>query len=322
MRQRLVAWGILTFFILSLISGLVLIFRLAKGPPPSLELPTLTTGRSREAIGVVKIYGIITTQKSGGPFAFREIGTDYYVNRIKRLAENPRVKAIILRVNSPGGSVGASQEIYNEILRAREKGKKVIVSMGDVAASGGYYISSAADYILANPGTITGSIGVVVGNINFQELMSKWGIKMNIIKSGKYKDTLSSWRQMTEEERELLQELVDRVYRQFVTAVAKGRMIGIEEVEEMADGRVFTGEEAVELRLIDQLGGFQEAIQVAAEKAGIKGKPVLIEGEKFPWERLFPPPRSEAKEEIISKLLGQMEDSYLPVQYIYYPPSL
>ncbi len=321
MRQRLVAVIILTLFTLSLISGLVLIFRSGKGAPSSFRISTLTA-RSKKTIGIVKIYGIITTQKAGGPFALQERGADYYVSRIKHLADNPRVKAIVIRVNSPGGSVGASQEIYNEILRAREKGKKVIVSMGDVAASGGYYISSAADYILANPGTVTGSIGVIVGNINFQELISKWGIKMNIIKSGKYKDTLSSWRQMTEEERELLQEMVDKVYQQFVVAVAKGRKLKIEEVEKIADGRIFSGEKALELRLIDQLGGFQTAIRVAADKAGIKGEPVLDEGGKFPWEKFFSPSRAGTEEKIVSRLLGKLEDSYLPVQYLYYPPSL
>ncbi|NOX97977.1 MAG: signal peptide peptidase SppA [Nitrospirae bacterium] len=322
MRQRLAATIILASFLLSLLSGLVLIFQLRKEAPPSSELPALTAGRGRDVIGVVKIYGIINIQRAGGAFALQERGADYYVDRIKRLSDSPRVKAIILRINSPGGSVGASQEIYNEILRARAKGKKVIVSMGDVAASGGYYISSAADYILANPGTVTGSIGVVIGNINFQELMSKWGLKMNIIKSGKYKDILSSWRQMTEEERTLLQKMVDSVYMQFVTAVAKGRHLKIEKVQEIADGRVFTGEEALKLKLIDQLGGFQEAIRVAAEKAGIKGKPVLNEGDKFPWERFFLSSRAGPKEEVLSKLLAQLEGSHLPVQYIYYPPSL
>ena len=322
MRQRLVAVIILTFFIFSLISGLILIFRQAKEAPPAFEFPALTVGRGREAIGLVRIYGIIATQQSGGILPFQERGADFYVGRIKRLAENPRVRAIVIRINSPGGAIGATQEIHNEIIRAREKGKKVIVSMGDIATSGGYYLASGADYILANPGTITGSIGVAVGNINFRELMDKWGIEMNIIKSGKYKDTLSHWRQMTESEREFLQELVDRVYNQFITAVAKGRGLEIEKVKELADGRAFTGEKSLELGLIDRLGGFQEAIRVAAEKAGIKGEPVLIEEERFPWEKLFSPPRAGAKEGIISKLLGPTGDSFLPVQFIYYPPSL
>ncbi|MCK4326416.1 signal peptide peptidase SppA, partial [bacterium] len=183
----------------------------------------------------------------------------------------------------------------------------------------GYYISAGADYILANPGTITGSIGVVIGNINFQELMAKWGIKMNIIKSGKYKDTLSSWREMTEDEQEHLQKLVNKVYLQFINAIAEGRKMDLDEVKRIADGRVFTGEEALELGLIDRLGGFQEAIEVAVEKAGIKGKPALIYEERLPWGR-FLSSAASSKEDAISKLLGQSEDSYLPVQYIYYPP--
>ncbi|MCD5397459.1 signal peptide peptidase SppA [candidate division NPL-UPA2 bacterium] len=319
MRQRLVAATILTFFTLSLIIGLVLIFRPGREVPPPFKLPALAIGRGREAIGLVKIYGVIAAQGGGGAFAFQERGATHHVNRIRRLADNPRVRAIVIRVNSPGGTIGASQEIFEEIRRAREKGIKVVVSMSDIAASGGYLISSAANYILANPGTITGSIGVVVGNINFQKLMSRWGIEMNIIKSGRYKDTLSSWRQMTEGERELLQELVNRVYLQFVTAVAHGRGMGIEEVKELADGRVFTGEEALELGLVDRLGGLQEAIRVAAEKAGIK-EPVLLEEERFPWDRLFPFSRSGEGEGIISGLLGQLRGSPLPVKFIYHPP--
>ena len=320
MRQRLVAATILTFFILSLVIGFVLIFRPRREALPPFEFPALAIGRGREAIGLVKIYGIIAAQEGGGAFAFPERGATHHVNRIRRLADDPRVRAIVIRVNSPGGAIGASQEIFKEILRAREKGIKVVISMGDIAASGGYLIASAADYILANPGTITGSIGVVVGNINFQKLMSRWGIEMNIIKSGRYKDTLSSWRQMTEGERELLQELVDRVYLQFVTAVAQGRGMEIEEIKELADGRIFTGEKALELGLIDRLGGLQEAIRVAAEKAGIKDEPVLLEEERFPWERLFPFSRSGEGGEIVSELLGRLKGSPLPVQFIYYPP--
>ncbi|MCD5390407.1 signal peptide peptidase SppA [candidate division NPL-UPA2 bacterium] len=319
MRKQLVGVLLLALFGLSLIVGLFLIFQ------PREELPrpefAALAGLGKEAIGIVRIHGVISTQRPAGLFGLRERGADYYVQRIRRLSENPRVKAIVLRVNSPGGSVGACQEIYDEILRARENGKKVIVSMGDLAASGGYYISAGADYILANPGTITGGIGVAIGNINFHELMDRWGVKMDIIKSGKYKDTLSSWREMTEEEREHLQKLVDRVHLQFINAVAEGREMDLAEVKAIADGRVFTGEEALELGLVDRLGGFQSAIEVAAEKAGIKGKPALIDEERWPWER-FLSPGSSGKEDAISKLLGQSEDSYLPVQYIYHPPSL
>ena len=312
MGQRLVATLLLALFGLSLIVGLFLIFQ-PREELPSPEFAALA-GLGKEAIGIIRIYGVISVQRPAGPFGLRERGADYYVQRIKRLSENPRVKAIILRINSPGGSVGACQEIYDEVRRAKEeKGKKVIISMGDLAASGGYYISAGADYILANPGTITGSIGVIVGNINFQELMDRWGIKMNIIKSGKYKDTLSSWREMTEEEREHLQKLVDKVYLQFINAVAEGREMDLDEVKGIADGRIFSGEEALELGLVDRLGGFQEAIRVAVEKAGIKGKPTLIDEEKLPWGR-FLTPAATSKEEAISKLLGQSEDSHLPVQ--------
>jgi protease-4 len=217
-----------------------------------------------------------------------ESGADDIAKQIKRAGEDSSVKAIILRINSPGGSAAASQELHEEVRKARENDKIVVASMSDVAASGGYYVACGADKIVANPGTITGSIGVIFSQLQYSELLEKYGVRSNVIKSGKYKDIGSPLRNMTEEERQILQEMIDDVYSQFVHAVAEGRQMNESEVLELADGRIFTGRQAKELGLVDELGNFQDAVDLAAELAGIKGKPKMVEyGKKSPFESFF-----------------------------------
>jgi len=213
-------------------------------------------------IAVVEIRGVIT-QSSG------------VIEEIRQHQEDDAVRAIILRIDSPGGGVGPSQEIYQEVLKARKK-KKVVTSMGSVAASGGYYIACASDLILANPGTITGSIGVVMQFSNFEELMKKIGVKGVVVKSGEYKDTGSPFRQMTPEEKKLLQGVIDNVQQQFVQAVAEGRKLEKRKVMEIADGRIITGEQAKQLGLVDQLGNLQDAIETVSKMVGIEGKPQVV----------------------------------------------
>jgi protease-4 len=215
-----------------------------------------------DKIAVVDIKGVIT-------------GSRNIVQQIDTYAQDDGVKAIILRINSPGGSVGPSQEIYREILKAREK-KKVIASMASVGASGGYYVACASDLIVANPGTITGSIGVVMEFSNVEELLKKIGLRSYVIKSGKHKDIGSPLREMTPNEKSILQGVIDSVHSQFVRAVAESRNMEESEVREIADGRIFSGEQAMELGLVDRLGGLQDAIEIAAEMVGIKGKPTVI----------------------------------------------
>jgi protease-4 len=268
----------------------------------------------REGIGVVRIHGPILVSAEGGMFGTIR-GTDYYINRIEALLKNPRVKAIVIRIDSPGGSIGAVQELHAAILEAREE-MPIIISMGDIATSGGLYVSSAATYIIANPGTITGSIGVAVGNINFHQLMQEHGVGMEVIKSGEYKDILSAWREMSEEERELLQTLVTELHLQFVNAVSTGRRMDIDKVKEKADGRIFTGAQALKLGFVDRLGGFSKAIDVAMEKAGLEGEPVIIEEKRPFWERMF----LGTSEDRVSKLLEAIEGSPLPVKFIYHFP--
>ena len=191
------------------------------------------------------------------------------------LGERDDVKAVVLRINSPGGAVGPSQEIYSEITRLRNT-KTVVASMGTVAASGGYYAAAAAEKIVANPGTITGSIGVLVEFVDASELLGKIGVDGYVIKSGKYKDVGSPLRKMDVDEKSMLQALVNDVNGQFIAAVADGRGIEVEAVKGMADGRIFSGAQALSLGLVDQLGDLTDAIELSASLAGIEGKPNVV----------------------------------------------
>jgi protease-4 len=211
-----------------------------------------------EKVGVVEIIGPIVES--------RKILQD-----LRTFRESEAIKAILIRVDSPGGGVGPSQEIYREIQKTTEQ-KKVVISMGAVAASGGYYLAAGADGIVANPGTITGSIGVIMGYTNFEELMQKIGLSAVVIKSGEYKDTGSPTRPMSADERQILQEVSYQIHRQFVEAIAEGRRLNIKQVEALADGRIFTGQNALELGLVDRLGNFEDAIAWAGELGGIQGK--------------------------------------------------
>jgi len=197
------------------------------------------------------------------------------VDELKEYTKDNSIKAIVLRVDSPGGAVGPSQEIYSEVKKTIAK-KKVVVSMGSVAASGGYYISAPATKIIANPGTLTGSIGVIMEIPNIEGLMNKIGIKTEVIKSGRHKDLASAFRTMGKEEREILQGVMDNVHEQFIKAVAEGRKIKIEELRKIADGRIFTGEQAKTYGLVDELGTLEDAIKTAATLAGMKEEPEVV----------------------------------------------
>jgi protease-4 len=225
--------------------------------------------------------GELTLTSDGNRVALVEIvgpinASENIVRQLKKYKENTSVSAIVLRINSPGGGVAATQEIYNEILRVRDAGKRVVASMASVAASGGYYVACAADTIVANPGTLTGSIGVILEFPNTEELFQKIGIRFEVVKSGQFKDIGSPVREMTDPERELLQELIDDTYDQFVEVVAIDRELDREDVLHFADGRVFTGRQGVEYGFIDVLGDYEDAIALAAEMAGIRGKPKTI----------------------------------------------
>ncbi len=199
------------------------------------------------------------------------------VNQLSDYRHNSQVRGVVLRIDSPGGAVAPAQEIYNEIMKLRANHKTVYASMGTVAASGGYYIACAADYVLANPGTLTGSISAVMAFNNIEELTKKVGVKPKVIKSGKFKDVGSPLRSMTPEEQRLLQDVVDDVHEQFVQAIAKGRNLPPSEIHKIADGRIMTGQQALKLKLIDEVGGLEKTIELLAKKIGVTGRPKVIE---------------------------------------------
>lgn len=197
------------------------------------------------------------------------------VKELKKHIDDPSVKAIVLRVDSPGGAVVPAQEIYSQVKKAVRK-KSVVVSMGSLAASGGYYISAAATKIVANPGTITGSIGVIMEIPNVRGLMDKVGIKSNVIKSVKHKDLASAFRELKEDDKKILQDVVTDVHNQFVEAIAESRKMPIDDIRKLSDGRIFTGLQAKTMGLVDMIGNLQDAIQEAATIAGIKGEPNIV----------------------------------------------
>ena len=252
-------------------------------------------------IGVVGITGLISDSQ-------------HIVYQVKKFSQDKRIRGIVLRIDSPGGSVGPSQEIYDEILKARKGGTIIYASMGTLAASGGYYIASAAEKIFANPGTLTGSIGVIMAFSNAKGLMEKIGLQPEVIKAGEYKDIGSPARAMTKKEKSLLQSVVSDVHQQFIEAVAIGRGISIEEVTKIADGRILTGRQAHSLNLVDQMGGLQVSIEQLAKKVGIIGIPKIIK-EK---------PRVGLLERILKAAINQplMDNSSIPsLQYTWHLKS-
>jgi len=253
-----------------------------------------------DKIAVVDIKGVITSSRN-------------IIDQIDAYREDDNVKAIILRINSPGGSVGPSQEIYREVLKAREK-KKVIASIGSVGASGGYYVACASDLIVVNPGTITGSIGVVMEFSNVEELLKKIGLRSFVIKSGRHKDIGSPLREMTPEDKSILQGVIDSVHSQFIRAVAEGRNMEERKVRQIADGRIFSGEQARELGLVDRLGSLQDAIEIAAEMVGIKGKPTVIYPRKklSLYEMLF--------KKSLRLLMDELQQGEYQLSYLMYSP--
>jgi protease-4 len=242
-----------------------------------------------QRIGVIPITGVITDSQ-------------LIVDQLVTFRKDRKIKAIILRIDSPGGAVGPSQEIYREVRRTNKE-KTIIASLGGVAASGGYYAASAAEKIVSNPGTITGSIGVIMEFVRIEDLLDKLGIGFEVVKSGEFKDVGSPHRQMTEKERVLLQELITDVKDQFVQAVAEGRGLTTEKVLEFADGRIFSGARAKSMGLVDRLGNFQDAVNLAKEISHIEGEVTLVYPERQRlsiWE-LF-------AKSTVSKLVGLLQE--------------
>ncbi|HEX9455502.1 MAG TPA: signal peptide peptidase SppA [Candidatus Binatia bacterium] len=262
--------GILFVLVLVVFTGTFFFAYLSGGDSKVLAL------FSGDGVGVLQIDGAIDDSRS-------------VIAELRRFREMPWVKAIVVRVDSPGGAVAPTQEIFEEIQRLKKR-KPVIASMGSVAASGGYYIASACDKIIANPGTLTGSIGVIMQLTNVEELMKKIGVKGYNVKSGANKDIGSPFQPLSPEGREILQSVIDNVHSQFIVAVAKGRGLDEARVRKLADGRIYSGAQAKDLGLVDQFGTLEDAIEVAAKRANLSGEPAVYqsrpEQERW-WERVF-----------------------------------
>jgi protease-4 len=248
---------------LVLFGFMLLAYSAVKGATTRVSLETETTVGPR--IGIVEAKGTIGEPQTG-------VDSDRIVKLLKKYERDDDVKAIVVRVDSPGGAVAPSQEIHDAIKRIKAK-KRVVVSMGNLAASGGYYISAPADRIFAEPGTLTGSIGVIFIHFNVRGLLDLARVEETTVKSGKYKDTLSPFRPLREPDREEIQSISDDVYAQFVDAVAQGRGLPETRVREIAEGRIYTGRRAKELKLVDELGGFDDALASAWSLAGQTGEP-------------------------------------------------
>jgi protease IV len=221
------------------------------------------------------------------------LDVDDVVRELKRLRDHPGVRAVVIRINSPGGVVGPTQEVHEALLRLREAGKPVVASLGAVAASGGYYIAVGADQIFANPGTLTGSVGVIMQMASFGDLMKKVGVSYVVVKAGHFKDIGNPSRPMSDEERLVLQRLLEDIHGQFIQAVAQGRKLSEADVRRFADGRVFSGVQARALHMVDQLGSLEDAVNRAATLAGLPVPP-----------RVIPPRRKFSVFELMKNAIG------------------
>jgi protease-4 len=269
MRKHPVAFGIFLLFLVGMVFFL-LVYVLGS---TTEDKHSFTLNNK---VGIVKVEGVIGDTRD-------------VIEQLNQFGKDEGIKAVILRIDSPGGGVASSQEIYEAVIDIKKK-KKVVASMGSVAASGGYMVACAADKIVANPGTITGSISAVMHFANAEELLKKLGLKASVVKSGKFKDIGSPVREMTAEEKALIQELVDDIYDQFLDMVARDRNIPKEKLRKIADGRVFTGRQAHKLGLVDYLGDMGYALTLVGEMSGMKGKPDIVypkkKGSKF-WDYVF-----------------------------------
>jgi protease IV len=270
--------------ILGVLAVVALIFTLllvAFVSVPSGNVETVVRG-SGARIALVELKGVITSSED-------------FVRQVKKYREDSSIKALLIRVDSPGGAVVPSQEMYEELRKTRDGGKPVVVSMGSLAASGGYYVSCGATKLVANRGTLTGSIGVISEFLHYYQAMNKLGLDVQTIKSGSLKDAGSPNRKMTENDQKYFQALTDDIHRQFVTVVERERHLKHARALELSDGRVFSGEQAVAEGLVDTLGTYQDALRIAADIAGISGEPSVV--------------RERRKGSLWSSLMGEVDEN-------------
>ncbi|MFC1752486.1 signal peptide peptidase SppA [Thermoproteota archaeon] len=269
-KESLVVSGLIAFFLICIGLG-VYQTSLLKKPDPGSEPFML----QKNGIGLIHIDGTISSSMRSSGMALS--GIEAVIDNLSEFEKDKRIRAVVLRINSAGGAAGSSQELFNEILKFKERSKlPVIASIADIGASGAYWIALASDTIFANPGSTVGSIGVIISSYDLTEFGNKYGIGLNVIKSGEFKDSLSSWRKVTADDKHLFNNLVKNVHKQFVASLVEQRKLDPAQALALADGRLFTGEQAGKLGLIDELGGLQDAIDFAADKAGITAKPQVI----------------------------------------------
>lgn len=264
-------WLLLIAAALLATAGFFAVLFVSWGGGADVDLARAPFGGRGRRVGLVRVVGPI-------------VDSEEVVEEIELIGERSGVEGLVVRLDSGGGGVAASQEIYEAVRRVSDKGVPVVASLGSVAASGAYYVACAADTIVANPGTVTGSIGVILSFPVYYELIRKVGLDWEVVKTGEHKDMGSPTREVTDSDRILLQSLLDDAHEQFVEAVAEGRGLSPSAVRTLADGRVFTGRQAKDLGLVDVLGDQKRAIRVAADMAGIEGEPVLVtRRERRPW---------------------------------------
>lgn len=299
MKKNPVLIVLLTAVVLGgLFFGVLFLTSSLSGRKTAAALSVVGTDR----VALVKIAGML-------------ISSEHIVEELNDYADDSSVKAIVIRIDSPGGGVVVSQEIYNAVKNAKKEGKKVVVSMGSVAASGGYYVAAAADKIVANPGTLTGSIGVKMEFANVEKLLEKIGVKGMVVKAGEYKDIGSPYRDMTAQEKKLLQDVIDDVQNQFIKAVAEGRNLPETDVRAIADGRIFTGQQALALKLVDQMGDLADSIRLAGSLAGIKGRPKVVEKrKKIPFFEYL---KEESAAWVADVIQNGISRSSVALQYLY-----
>lgn len=312
-KNRKILVSICAFLLLSvLLSVMQIYFSMDKTRPQSSGFSAETS----PGVGIIRLYGVISM--SGEESMFGELpGADGVVAKLDSFEKDDSIKAIVLRVDSPGGTVAATQEIFQKLMKIRKKNKIIVASMGDLAASGGYYASSACNYIMANHGTITASIGVIAAAPNLKGLFEKLGIKMNVIKSGKYKDILSSSRDMTDDEKVLLQSMIDSSYQQFLKDISLGRNIPIDDIRPFADGRVMGGDAALEAKLIDAIGTYEDAIAKAKELAKLPEDAPVYENRASPFDKIFGGVQGVFPGNPVNSVLRTQPS--LPVEYRYLP---
>jgi protease-4 len=290
-KENRILIGIGALFLVSIITAVLL--QHPKETPkesPGVFSSKGFVGSNKNQIALVHLYGQLTTSGRSG-FYESTNGSDQIIEKLNNLEENDNLKAVILRINSPGGTVGSSQELYNALVSFKKKKNiPIIASIADMGTSGAYWAALASDTIYANPGSMVGSIGVFMGNYDLSGLSEKFGIGFTIVKGGKYKDTLSQWKKPSKDELKILETLINDVHTQFIDAVAQSRNMSFDDAKVLADGRIYTGNQALSAKLIDKTGGLQDAISFAKESTKMDDEPVIIDTRKEffqPWMQYF-----------------------------------